>query len=80
MDFSFTDEQEVFRKSVRAFCEKHVVPRINEIDEKGEIPHEIVEDMGTLALLGMATMGGRRTVGLDSPETLYREGAAQIMV
>jgi acyl-CoA dehydrogenase len=39
---------------VRAFCEQQVVPRINEIDEKEEIPHEIIEDMGALGLLGIA--------------------------
>ncbi len=53
MDFSFTDEQELFRKSVREFCDRKLAPRANEIDEKGEIPHEVLEDMAAFGLLGI---------------------------
>ncbi|CAG0952640.1 MAG: acyl-CoA/acyl-ACP dehydrogenase [Candidatus Methanoperedens sp.] len=53
MDFSFTEEQELFRKSVREFCKKKLAPRANEIDEKGEIPHEVLEDMAAFGLLGI---------------------------
>ncbi len=53
MDFSFTEEQELFRKSVREFCNKKLAPRANEIDEKGDIPHEVLEDMAAFGLLGI---------------------------
>jgi len=53
MDFSFTEEQELFRKSVRDFCEKNLSPRAGEIDEKGEIPHEVLEKMAAFGLLGI---------------------------
>ncbi|MFQ5963488.1 MAG: acyl-CoA dehydrogenase family protein [Candidatus Scalinduaceae bacterium] len=53
MDFSFTEEQELFRKSVREFCEKKLAPKAGVIDEKGEIPHEVLEDMAALGLLGI---------------------------
>jgi len=53
MDFSFTEEQELFRKSVREFCDKKVAPRSREIDEKGEIPQEVLEDMASFGLLGI---------------------------
>ncbi len=53
MDFSFTEEQELFRKSVREFCEKKLAPRAGEIDEKEEIPHEILKDMADFGLLGI---------------------------
>ena len=53
MDFSFTEEQELFRKSVREFCEKKIAPEANEIDEKGEIPREVLEDMASFGLLGI---------------------------
>ncbi len=53
MDFSFTEEQELFRRSVREFCNKKLAPRANEIDEKGEIPHEVLEDMAAFGLLGI---------------------------
>ncbi|MCZ7355758.1 MAG: acyl-CoA/acyl-ACP dehydrogenase [Candidatus Methanoperedens sp.] len=53
MDFSFTEEQELFRKSVREFCNKKLAPRAREIDESGEIPREVVEDMAAMGLLGI---------------------------
>jgi len=53
MDFSFTEEQELFRKSVREFCEKKIAPFANEIDEKGEIPREVLYDMASFGLLGI---------------------------
>ncbi len=53
MDFSFTEEQELFRKSVREFCNKKLAPRANEIDEKGDIPNEVLEDMAAFGLLGI---------------------------
>ncbi len=62
MDFSFTEEQELFRKSVREFCERKLAPRAREIDEKGEIPYDILEDMAAFGLLGITISekyGGR---------------------
>lgn len=53
MDFSLTEEQELFRKSVREFCEKKLAPRAGEIDEKGEISQEILKDMAAFGLLGI---------------------------
>ncbi|MFN3532117.1 MAG: acyl-CoA dehydrogenase family protein [Candidatus Brocadia sp.] len=53
MDFSFTEEQELFRRSVREFCEKKIAPFADEIDEKGEIPHKVLEDMASFGLLGI---------------------------
>jgi len=52
MDFSFTEEQELFRRSVRSFCEEKLSVRAEEIDEKGEIPRYLLEEMGTFGLLG----------------------------
>ena len=53
MDFSFTEEQELFRRSVRVFCEEKLAVRADEIDEKGEIPRDLLEEMGALSLLGI---------------------------
>jgi acyl-CoA dehydrogenase len=62
MDFSFTGEQELFRKSVRGFCERKLAPRVREIDENGEIPYDVLEDMAAFGLLGITISekyGGR---------------------
>ncbi len=53
MDFSFTEEQELFRRSIRDFCETRIAAVSDEIDEKGEIPRSLVEELGTSGLLGL---------------------------
>ncbi len=53
MDFTFTAEQEQFRESVRTFCEEKLAPRATEIDEKGEIPRQVIEDFGAAGFLGV---------------------------
>ena len=53
MDFSFTEEQELFRKSVRVFFEDKLAVRADEIDERGEIPRDLLEEMGVFGLPGI---------------------------
>ena len=53
MDFSFTEEQELFRRSVRRFCEEKLAVSADEIDEKGEVPRDLLEEMGAFGLLGI---------------------------
>jgi alkylation response protein AidB-like acyl-CoA dehydrogenase len=43
LNFSFTDEQETFRRSVRDFAEDKIAPRATEIDEQDEYPWDIDE-------------------------------------
>jgi acyl-CoA dehydrogenase len=57
MDFSFTKEEELFRSSVREFCGKTIAPRTAQIDEKGEIPRDIIASMADMGLLGMTVSG-----------------------
>lgn len=51
MDFSWTEEQEIWRKTVRSFAEKKIKPHIREIDTDRKIPESIIKDMGKLGLL-----------------------------
>ncbi len=53
MDFGLTEEQELFRKTVRDFAEAEIAPRAAELDEKGEFPYDIVSKMAELGLLGL---------------------------
>lgn len=53
MDFAFSEEQEIFRKSVREFAEKEIMPRAQEIDQKGEFPWDIIKKMAGLGLMGL---------------------------
>lgn len=52
-NFSLTEEQKLFRETVREFCEKNLTARSKEIDENRKIPDEIIKGMAQLGLLGM---------------------------
>lgn len=45
MDFKLTEEQELIRKNMREFCEKHVDPIAAEIDEKSLHPAELFQKL-----------------------------------
>jgi len=54
VDFSFTEEQGLIRESLREWCEKNLpLDKIREIDDKHEVPKEIVEGMADLGFLMM---------------------------
>jgi len=51
VDFGFTEEQELFRKAVREWCEKNLpMEKIREMDTKGAIPQELLRSMGEMGL------------------------------
>lgn len=52
MDFKFSEEEELFRKSVKEFCERYIAPKWIEIDEKGEIPLDLIQAMARQGLIG----------------------------
>ncbi len=66
MDFSWTEEQEIWRRTVRDFAQKKIKPRVREIDTNKKIPDEIIKDMARLGLLAPTVSkeyGGQRLTG-----------------
>jgi butyryl-CoA dehydrogenase len=53
MNFSFTDEQTLFRQSARNFVEKEVAPRAAEMDERAEFPLALFRRCGALGYFGL---------------------------
>lgn len=53
LDFSFTDEQEAFRASVRDFARREILPHVAGWDEKEEMPWLAIRRMGEAGLLGI---------------------------
>lgn len=49
----FTEEHEMFRKTLREFIEKELAPHADEWEEAGEVPREVFRRMGELGFLGM---------------------------
>lgn len=66
VDFSFTEEQEIIRSTLREWCNKNLpLEKIREWDTKGEIPQSIVKGMANLGLLIMTAPEEHGGLGAD---------------
>ncbi len=53
MDFTFTDEQNHLRKTVREFAEGEIAPKVMEWDESSHFPTEILPKLAEMGLMGI---------------------------
>ena len=53
MDFGFTPEQEIFRRTVREFADRVIRPRIPEMEETKEIPLDILDEIAAQGYYGL---------------------------
>jgi len=54
VDFSFNEEQKLFQRSLREWCQKELpLEKIRDMDSKGEIPREIIKGLADMNLLLM---------------------------
>ena len=53
MDFSFSEEQQQLRRTVREFAEAEIAPHVMEWDEASHFPAEILPKLGEMGLLGV---------------------------
>jgi alkylation response protein AidB-like acyl-CoA dehydrogenase len=53
MFLELTEEQKIFKETLRKFCEKELAPKASEWDEKQEFPWENVHKMKKLGLWGL---------------------------
>lgn len=65
MDFRLTDEQRLFRDTLRSFVDKEIVPVATEWEHAGRYPTEIVEQMKTMGLFGITVPGRYGGLELD---------------
>lgn len=54
MDFRLSDEQRLFRDTLRSFVDREIVPVARDWEHEGRYPTEIVEGMRKLGLFGLA--------------------------
>ncbi|TMC61082.1 MAG: acyl-CoA dehydrogenase family protein, partial [Chloroflexi bacterium] len=66
MDFRLSDEQRLFRQTVRQFAETELRPRAAEVDRTGEFNWDAVKKMGPLGLLGLNTPEEYGGPGVDA--------------
>lgn len=53
LDFGFTEDQEFFRRTVRAAVKRLIIPRVKELDEKEEFPWDLWKEFAALGYLGL---------------------------
>jgi len=53
VDFSFTEDQQLLRHTVREFAESEILPHVMEFDESQEYPREIMAKAAKLGLFGI---------------------------
>jgi butyryl-CoA dehydrogenase len=66
MDFDFSEEHEMIRKTVRDFAEKEIRPVAAYHDRTGEFPAKTVAGMASLGLMGMMIPTEYEGAGLDT--------------
>ena len=66
MNFALSDEQDLFRNTVRDFAEAELSPRAHEVDVTGSFNWEAVHKMGPLGLLGLSTPEEYGGAGVDA--------------
>lgn len=69
MDFELSDEQRLFQRLVRDFCEAELKPYAAEVDENGEMRWEAIRKMARLGLLGLQVPEEYGGSGLDTIST-----------
>jgi alkylation response protein AidB-like acyl-CoA dehydrogenase len=53
IDFTFTEEQEMFRKAAREFAETQVAPKIAEMEETGEVSDAVVKALAEAEMMAL---------------------------
>ena len=54
MDFKFTLEERALAKSAKDFVDNRVEPQMREIEERNQIPEELLADAAALGLFGIS--------------------------
>ncbi|MEW5936239.1 MAG: acyl-CoA dehydrogenase family protein [Candidatus Thermoplasmatota archaeon] len=53
VDYSFTEEQEMFRESMKEFCAREIVPRTEKLLQEKIMPEDVIRALADFELLGM---------------------------
>ncbi|KYK33999.1 MAG: acyl-CoA dehydrogenase [Thermoplasmatales archaeon SG8-52-3] len=65
MDFNLTEQQKLFQKVIREFCEKEIKPIASKIDQEEYFPFELYKKMGKMGLMGMTVPQEYGGAGID---------------
>ena len=65
MDFQLTEQQNLFKKTVKEFADKEIKPLASKIDKEEYFPWELYKKMGKLGLMGMTVPRNYGGAGID---------------
>ena len=65
MDFRLTEENRLFQKTIRSFCEKELKPIASKIDKEEYFPYDLYKKMGQMGLMGMTVPQKYGGAGID---------------
>jgi acyl-CoA dehydrogenase len=53
VDYKFSEEQELFRESIKEFCESQIVPKTEKLEGARRMPEDVIKALAKFELLGM---------------------------
>lgn len=65
LNFNLTEQQKLFQKTIRQFCEKEIKPLAEKIDKEELFPEQLYKKMGQMGLLGMTVPQKYGGAGID---------------
>jgi len=65
LDFSLTEQQKLFKKTIREFCNKEIKPIASKIDQEEYFPEGLYKKMGQMGLMGMTVPQSYGGAGID---------------
>jgi butyryl-CoA dehydrogenase len=65
MDFQLTEQQKLFKKTVKEFADKEIKPLASKIDKEEYFPWDLYKKMGKLGLMGMTVPRNYGGAGID---------------
>ncbi len=78
MEFRLTTEQEIFRKTLREFCETKIAPRSRAIDDSdANLPDDILQEMADLGVFGVTIPEEFGGAAMPGEEMIYANIAVQ---
>lgn len=86
IDFTFTEEQEMFRKAARDFAEEMVAPHVAQMEETGKVSEEVVKAMAQAEMMALTIpeeyggLGLGYTARLIAVEEVARVSVAAAMM
>jgi len=70
IDFTFTEEQEMFRKAARECAETRIAPKVAEMEETGEVSDEVVKALGESEMMAITIPEEYGGLGLGYTERM----------